>query len=42
LWIVIGIVLLLLLVLAVVLWRHYKDAKKVAPAPAKINITTER
>jgi multidrug efflux system membrane fusion protein len=40
LWIVIGIVLLLLLVLAVVLWRHYKDAKKVAPAPAKINITT--
>ncbi len=40
LWIVIGIVLVLLLVLAVVLWRHYEDAKKPAPAPPKINITT--
>ncbi len=41
LWIIIGIVLLLALVLAVVLvWRHYEDAKKVAPAPPKITITT--
>ncbi len=40
LWIVIGIVLVLLLVLAVVLWRHHEDAKKTAPAPPKINITT--
>jgi len=40
-WIVIGIVLLLVLVLAVVLiWRHHENAKKVAPAPPKINITT--
>ena len=41
LWIVIGIVLALVLVLAVVLmWRHHEDAKKAAPAPPKINITT--
>jgi membrane fusion protein, multidrug efflux system len=41
LWIVIGIVLLLVLVFAVVLlWRHHDDAKKAAPAPPKINITT--
>jgi len=41
LWIIIGIVLLLVLVLAVVLvWRHHDAAKKVAPAPPKINITT--
>jgi multidrug efflux system membrane fusion protein len=40
LWIVIGIVLVLLLVLAVVLWRRHEDAKKPAPAPPKINITT--
>jgi multidrug efflux system membrane fusion protein len=40
-WIVAGIVLLLALVLAVVLvWRHHEDAKKAAPAPPKINITT--
>jgi multidrug efflux system membrane fusion protein len=40
-WIVAGIVLLLALVLAVVLlWRHHEDAKKVAPAPPKITITT--
>ena len=39
--IVVGIVLLLVLVLAVVLvWRHHEDAKKPAPAPPKINITT--
>jgi multidrug efflux system membrane fusion protein len=40
LWIVVGIVLVLLLVLAVVLWRRHEDAKKPAPAPPKINITT--
>ena len=40
-WIVIGTVLLLLLVLAVVLvWRHYEDTKKAAPAPPKISIST--
>ncbi len=40
-WIVAGIVLLLVLVLAVVLvWRHREDGKKVAPAPPKITITT--
>ena len=39
LWIIIGIGLLL--VLAVVLvWRHHDAAKKVAPAPPKITITT--
>ncbi len=40
-WIVIGIVSLLLLVLAVVLWRQHEDAKKAKPAPPKINIATE-
>ena len=41
LWIVVGIVVLLVLVLAVVLvWRHLDAAKKVAPAPPKITITT--
>jgi multidrug efflux system membrane fusion protein len=39
LWIVIGI-LLLLLVLAVVLWRRHEAGTKAKPAPAKINITT--
>ena len=40
-WIVIGIVLLLVFVLAIVLlWRHHESGKKVAPAPPKINITT--
>ena len=40
-WIVAGIVLLLALVLAVLLvWRHHDAARKVAPAPPKINITT--
>ena len=40
-WVVIWILLLLLLVLAVVLvWRHLVSAKKVAPAPPKITITT--
>ena len=33
--------MLLLLVLAVVLvWRHFEAAKKAAPAPPKISITT--
>jgi multidrug efflux system membrane fusion protein len=41
LWIIIGIVLSLVLVLAIVLvWRHHDAAKKVAPAPPKITITT--
>ena len=41
LWIIIGIVLLLVLVLAIVLvWRHHDAAKKVAPAPPKITVTT--
>jgi membrane fusion protein, multidrug efflux system len=41
LWIVIGVVLLLALVFSVVLlWRHQEDAKKPAPVPPKINITT--
>ncbi|MGA8500647.1 MAG: efflux RND transporter periplasmic adaptor subunit [Candidatus Sulfotelmatobacter sp.] len=40
-WIVIGIVLFLIFVLAIVLlWRHHENGKKVAPAPPKINITT--
>jgi len=40
-WVVIWILLLLVLVLAVVLiWRHLAAAKKVAPAPAKITITS--
>ncbi|MGD0415668.1 MAG: efflux RND transporter periplasmic adaptor subunit [Terriglobales bacterium] len=40
-WVVIWILLLLLLVLAVVLvWHHLVSAKKVAPAPPKITITT--
>jgi len=39
--VVIGILLLLAMVLAVVLiWRHLDAAKKVAPAPPKITITT--
>ena len=41
LWVVAGIVLLLVLVLAIVLfWRHLDNAKKVAPAPPKITVTT--
>ncbi len=41
LWIIAGIVLLLVLVLAIVLfWRDHEDKKKVAPAPPKITITT--
>jgi len=41
LWIIIGIVLSLVLVLAVVLvWRHHDAAKKVAPTAPKITITT--
>jgi membrane fusion protein, multidrug efflux system len=41
LWTIIGIVLLLALVLAVVLvWRQHDAAKKVAPAPPKITVTT--
>jgi multidrug efflux system membrane fusion protein len=41
LWIVVAIVLLVALVLTVVLvWRHVDNAKKVAPAPPKITITT--
>jgi multidrug efflux system membrane fusion protein len=40
-WVVIWILLLLLLVLAVVLvWHHLVSAKKVAPAPPKITVTT--
>ena len=40
-WVVLWILLLLAIVLAVVLvWRHLAAAKKVAPAPAKITITT--
>jgi len=40
-WIVVGITLLLVLVIAVVLvWRHHEDARKPAPAPPKITITT--
>ena len=38
LWIVLGIVLLLVIIW--LLWGHFKDAKKAAPAPSKINITT--
>jgi multidrug efflux system membrane fusion protein len=39
--VVLWILALLVVVLAVVLfWRHEEDAKKVAPAPPKINITT--
>jgi multidrug efflux system membrane fusion protein len=42
LWIVIGIVLLLVIVLAVgLVWHHIDAAKKVKPGPPKINITTE-
>ncbi len=41
LWIIIGIVLLLVLVLAIgLVWRHHDAAKKVAPAAPKITITT--
>jgi len=40
-WIVIGIVLVVILVLAAVLiWRREEAAKKPAPAPPKISITT--
>ncbi len=40
-WIVIWILLLLVLVLAVMLvWRHLAAAKKVAPAPPKITVTS--
>jgi membrane fusion protein, multidrug efflux system len=38
LWIIIGIVLLVIAV--VLVWRHYNTAKKVAPAPPKITVTT--
>jgi membrane fusion protein, multidrug efflux system len=38
-WIVIGIVLLLAIV-GLLLWRHYKSEKKAPAAPPKINITT--
>ena len=38
-WIVIGIALLLVL-MVVLVWRHYGKAKKAPPAPPKINITT--
>ena len=41
LWIILGIVLFLVLVLVVVLvWRHHEAAKKPAPAPPKITVTT--
>ncbi|MGD1078374.1 MAG: efflux RND transporter periplasmic adaptor subunit [Candidatus Sulfotelmatobacter sp.] len=41
LWIIIGIVLLLVFVLAVVLvWRYHDAAKKLAPAAPKITVTT--
>ena len=40
-WVVIWILLLLVLVLVVVLvWRHLETTKKVAPAPAKITVTS--
>jgi multidrug efflux system membrane fusion protein len=40
-WVVIWILLLLVLALAVVLiWRHLAAAKKVAPAPPKITVTS--
>jgi membrane fusion protein, multidrug efflux system len=39
-WIVIGIVLVLLVVGGLLMWRHLEAAKKPAPAPPKINITT--
>jgi len=40
-WIAVGVVLLFVLAFAVVLrWRHDEDAKKPAPAPPKISITT--
>jgi multidrug efflux system membrane fusion protein len=38
-WIVIGIVLLLLIAIWL-LWRHFKNEKKAAPAPPKITITS--
>lgn len=41
LWIAIGVALLIVLLLIVfLLWRHHESAKKPAPAPPKINITT--
>jgi multidrug efflux system membrane fusion protein len=40
-WIIIGIVILLLLILAIVLvWHHLDTAKKAKPAPPKITITS--
>lgn len=40
-WIIAGIALVLVLVLAIVLlWRHFDAAKKNAPAPPKVTITT--
>ncbi|MGA7768389.1 MAG: efflux RND transporter periplasmic adaptor subunit [Candidatus Sulfotelmatobacter sp.] len=43
LWIIIGIVLLLVFVLAVVLvWRYHDAAKKLAPAAPKITVTTAK
>ncbi len=40
LWIVVGIVLVLLVVIAVLMWRRHDAAKKPAPPAPKINITT--
>jgi multidrug efflux system membrane fusion protein len=41
LWIILGIALLLAIVLAIALvWRHDDAAKKVAPSPPKITVTT--
>ena len=39
-WIVIGILLVLGWLVVVLVWRHFDAAKKVAPAPPKITITT--
>ena len=41
LWTIIGIALLLVVVFVIwLIWRHHEAAKKVAPAPPKITITT--
>jgi multidrug efflux system membrane fusion protein len=41
LWIIAGIVLLIILASAVVyVWRNHEEAKKTAPSPPKVNITT--
>ena len=40
-WLIVGIVSFLVLILAaILLWRHYAGAKKAKPAPPKIAITT--